>query len=218
MQSSRLSRREVIKFFGAVTAALALPDAPATAQFVDRSKVAPATGYGPDPDLTKLYAPGDLWPLTFTPAQREVVTTFGDVLLPADTNGPAASALRVPDYLDEWVSAPYPQQQKDRAVVIEGITWLEAEAQKRFQKAFKDLAAPQHAAICDDICWPPDAKPEFKQPAEFFALFRSLACAAYYGTMDGWKAIGYVGNVPRATFDGPPPEVLQKLGLEQTIN
>jgi hypothetical protein len=28
------------------------------------------------------------------------------------------------------------------------------------------------------------------------------------------KDIGYVGNVPLASFDGPPTEVLRKLGLE----
>jgi hypothetical protein len=27
------------------------------------------------------------------------------------------------------------------------------------------------------------------------------------------KDIGYVGNTPLATFDGPPAEVLKKLGL-----
>jgi hypothetical protein len=27
------------------------------------------------------------------------------------------------------------------------------------------------------------------------------------------KAIGYVGNVPSASFDGPPPEALRHVGL-----
>ena len=47
--------------------------------------------------------------------------------------------------------------------------------------------------------------------------FRALAASAYYGTEAGWKAIGYVGNVPLASFDGPPKEVLEKLGVEQTV-
>ena len=60
-------------------------------------------------------------------------------------------------------------------------------------------------------------KPEFKKGAAFFSKFRSLAASAYYGTDAGWKAIGYVGNISLATFDGPPPEVLAQLGVEQTV-
>ncbi len=125
--------------------------------------------------------------------------------------------MRVVDFLDEWVSAPYPLQQKDRATLLPGLQWLEDESQKRFAKNFAALEDPQRRAIADDICWPADAQPEFKKAAAFFLKFRSLAASAYYGTEAGWKAIGYVGNVPLASFDGPPPEVLAKLGLEQTV-
>ena len=59
----------------------------------------------------------------------------------------------------------------------------------------------------------PTAKDSFKKLAHFFSRFRSLSAAAYYGTPAGWEAIGYVGNVPLQQFDGPPAEVLQKLGL-----
>jgi hypothetical protein len=40
---------------------------------------------------------------------------------------------------------------------------------------------------------------------------------AYYATPAGWKAIGYVGNTPLTSFDGPPAEVLEKLGVTQTV-
>ena len=40
---------------------------------------------------------------------------------------------------------------------------------------------------------------------------------AYYGTPAGWKAIGYVGNTPLASFDGPPQEVLDRVGVQQTV-
>ena len=51
----------------------------------------------------------------------------------------------------------------------------------------------------------------------FFARFRGLAAGAYFATPPGWKAIGYVGNIPLASFAGPPPEVLARLGVEQTV-
>jgi hypothetical protein len=43
-------------------------------------------------------------------SQRRLVTFLADLILPEDEYGPAASALRVPDFIDEWVSAPYPKQ------------------------------------------------------------------------------------------------------------
>jgi len=31
------------------------------------------------------------------------------------------------------------------------------------------------------------------------------------------KDLGYVGNVPLARFEGPPPELVRKLGLEDEV-
>ena len=210
----RLSRRDVIKWIAATTAAMNLPEFAAPAQ----TAVAPlAKGYGSDPDLSKFYGPGDFWPLTFTPAQRQTAIALADLIFPSDHLGPAASEVRVPDYLDEWLSAPYPPQQKDREALLPGLQWLEDESHKRFAKDFAALNDEQKRAIADDICGPADAKPEFKKAVAFFQKFRTLAASAYYATQAGWKALGYVGNVPLATFGGPPPEVLEKLGVEQTV-
>ncbi len=214
----RLPRRTVLKWFAAATAALQLGDtrlfgaeAPAGVPPIT------ATGYGSDPQLNKFYNPGDLWPLTLTAAQRAAATALADVIIPADDLGPAASQVRVIDFVDEWVSAPYPGQLHDRGIVLPGLDWLDAESTRRFSAVFAKLTAEQQKAICDDLCFEPKAKPEFKVGAQFFAKFRALAGAAYYATPDGWKAIGYVGNLPSLTYDGPPPEVLAKLGLEQTV-
>jgi hypothetical protein len=204
-----------LKWFAAVAAAAQLPEFGGAGL----GAAAPAaTGYGTDPDLSKFYQPGDFWPLTLSKAQRETVTALADLILPADHLGPAASEVHVPAMIDEWVSAPYPAQQKDREALLPGLQWLDDEANKRFSKAFPALGEAEKRAIADDICWPADAKPEFKKAAAFFLKFRSLAASAYYGTEAGWKAIGYVGNVPLTRFDGPPPEVLEKLGVEQTVN
>jgi len=211
MEPTRLTRREVLRYFSAAGAVMAGGSVPASAQ-------SPAAkGYGSDPNLGKIYQPGDVWPLTFTAAQKKAASALADVLFPADHLGPAASALRVTDYLDEWVSAPYPLMQADRTPVLDGLAWLDAESQRRFARDFAALAAAQQQAVCDDICWPEDAKPAFAKAAAFFVLFRGLCAAAYYGTPDGWHALGFVGNIPLPSFDGPPKEVLEKLGLEQTV-
>jgi hypothetical protein len=214
-ESTRVPRRTVLKWFAAAAAASQLPNLGSN---VLEAAAPAAKGYGSDPDLSKFYQPGDFWPLTLTKAQRETVTALADLILPADHLGPPASEVHVPEMIDEWVSAPYPAQQKDRDQLLPGLQWLEQESTKRFTKSFPSLGEEEKRAIADDICWPADAKPEFKKAAAFFLKFRSLAASAYYGTEAGWKAIGYVGNVPLAKFDGPPPEVLEKLGVVQTVS
>jgi Gluconate 2-dehydrogenase subunit 3 len=228
-----ISRREAMQWVMGAVAASALPTGVVPQQHASGQEVGRTPtpqelaakqpdplykgGYGMDPNLTKTYKPGEVWPLTFTDAQKETATALADTVLPKDHLGPAASELGVVEMLDEWVSAPYPQQKDDRPVILDGLAWLEGESMKRFTMSFTDLSGEQKRAICDDICYPAEAKPEFKNAAEFFTRFRSLCAGAYYATPPGWEAIGYVGNVALPSFDGPPPEVLQRLGVTQTV-
>lgn len=176
-----------------------------------------ATGYGSDPKLNEIYKRGDFWSLSLSSKQRKTVTALADVILPADDLGPAASQLRVPDFIDEWVSAPYPKQQSDRGTVLNGLRWVDEESNRRFKETFADLNLKQQQIICDLLSKQDHTDSELKKAAAFFRTFTSLSMGAYYSTPEGWKAIGYTGNVPSATFAGPPQEVLDKLGLEQTV-
>src|SRR6476620_4768016 len=96
----RLSRREVLKWFAAASAAMTLSEMELFAAGATRPG---GEGYGSDPDLTKDYQPGDVWPLTLDATQRATVRALCDVILPADDLGPAASAVGVPEFIDEWV-------------------------------------------------------------------------------------------------------------------
>ncbi len=213
----RLSRRTVLQWFVAAAAASQVAEGGLGGAEPATAPAAGAKGYGTDPNLIGPYKPGDFWPLTLTAGQRATVVALADLLLPADEFGPAASKLRIVDFVDEWISSPYPAQQKDSPAVRAGVDWLESEAQARFANPFAALPAERQRALCDDICSVAKATAEHKVPAQFFARFRALAAGAYYSTPAGWKAIGYVGNVPLIAFPGPPPEVLAKLGLEQTV-
>ncbi|HWX81499.1 MAG TPA: gluconate 2-dehydrogenase subunit 3 family protein [Steroidobacteraceae bacterium] len=176
--------------------------------------VAPtAHGYGTDPDLTKIYHPGDLWPLTLTRAQRRTAAALCDAIIPADTHSVSASGAGVVDFLDEWVSAPYPAQHEDRALILEGLLWMDAESSRRFAKQFADLGESSQHAICDDVCYEKKAQPQFAVAARFFARYRDLTAGGFYTSPEGRKDLGYVGNVPLLKFSGPPPEVLRKVGL-----
>jgi hypothetical protein len=172
-----------------------------------------AQGYGTDPNLLAVYRPGELWPLTLTAPQRRLAGILADLIIPSDEHSPSASAVGVVEFIDEWVSAPYPANQEDRPIVLEGFVWLDAEAVRRFRKAFADLDGGEQRSICDDICDESRAASDRRDAARFFALYRDLTAGGFYSTPVGRKDLGYIGNVPLARFEGPPPELLRKLDL-----
>ncbi len=218
----RPDRRTAIKWMLAAAASTTVlgrlshgATASAASRVASTAMAAPVTaaGYGTDPDLVRIYKPGDVWPLTMTDAQRATAAALCAVIIPADATSPSAAQLDVHDFIDEWISAPYPDQAADRPIILDGLEWIDAEAQHRFNRNFSLLSEKEQTAICDDICFAQKATPAFARGAKFFARFRDLTAGGFYTTPQGMKDIGYTGNVPLATFDGPPHEVLQKLGL-----
>lgn len=201
IEPAPLTRRDALKRVIGLSIALTALELPGFAQ-------TPMRGIGGDPNMLKKEIP---WDRVLTESEKRTVTALADVIIPADEHGPAASAVGVPDFIDEWVSAPYEQQQKDLKVIRDGLAWIDGESQKRFGKGFADAAPDQQTAILDDIV--KEGTDARKKAFSFFSLFRDRASGGYYSTPEGWKAIGYVGNVPLAEFPGPPPEVLKHLGL-----
>jgi hypothetical protein len=179
--------------------------------------VPPAAGYGTDPDLMKPYKPGDYWPLTLTAAQRRAAAALADIVIPADERSPSASSVGITDFLDEWVSAPYPDEVKDRTTIVGGLDWVDAEAGKRFAATFAEATEDQRQALCAEISLEAPAHSAAAKASRFFRRFRDLVAAGYYTTPQGMKEIGYVGNVPLARFDGPPADVIEKLGLADEV-
>jgi hypothetical protein len=208
-----MDRRTTIKWMLAAAASMPLLDERVAA--ADTATALPqAHGYGTDPDLTKVYHSGELWPLLMTPGQRRTAGALCDLIIPADSVSPAASSVGVVEFLDEWASAPYPRQQADRPIILEGLTWLDTEAMRRFNAQFAALNAAQQRLICDDICFERKTTPEFAQAAKFFARYRDLTAGGYYSTAAGRNDLRYIGNVPLASFEGPPLALLRKLGLD----
>jgi len=212
-----MDRRTTLKWMLAAAAAMQGTDKSAHAMESGSASAdaATAVGYGTDPKLLKTYKPGELWPLTFTPAQRRTAQVLCDLIIPADASSPSASEVGVVDFLDEWISAPYKRQRQDRPVVLEGFAWLDREAASRHGagESFVALAHSQQTAVCDDICLVAKAQPPFVDAAKFFARYRDLTAGGFYTTPEGRKDLRYVGNVALPRFDGPPQEVLKKVGL-----
>ncbi len=176
-------------------------------------KLPSGTGYGTDPNLLKVYGPGSVWPLTLSERQRATATALCDLIVPADADAPGAVAVGVVDFINEWVSAPYPQQAADRKVILAGFDWLDAQAEQRFSRSFAGSSVSQRSEICDDVSYVPRARAEFKQAAEFFARYRDLTIGGFCTSPQGRQYLGYIGNVPLTSFDGPPPEVLKLVGV-----
>jgi hypothetical protein len=173
----------------------------------------PDRGYGTDPNLAVNYRAGEPWPLTMTALQRRLAGILSDIIIPADDRSPSASAVGVVDFIDEWVSAPYPDFQRDRGIVLGGFAWLDEESARRLGKGFSDLDSAEQHGICDDICDESRAATALREAAHFFARYRDLTAGGFYSTPIGRKDLDYIGNVPLARFDGPPLALLKKLNL-----
>jgi hypothetical protein len=202
MTAMSLSRREAIRRIIAATAMAT------SLNLRGFSAELETPGIGFDPNLLKKEIP---WPRLLIEAEKRAVTALADLIIPADEFGPAASAVGVPDFIDEWVSAPYEQQVNDRRVIRDGLAWLDAETGKRFSRPFADCAPAEQLALVEEILR--EGTEARKQGRAFLVLFRDRAAGGYYTTPEGWKALGYTGNAPMAEFPGPPPEALKHAGL-----
>jgi hypothetical protein len=217
----RIDRRLAIKWIVAAGAGAALIRVrPLRA---DGTAAAPGSppptpgGYGTDPELMKAYKPGDFWPLTFTDAGRREAAALCDVVIPAEAGFPSASSVGVADFVDEWVSAPYPDNVRDRRTVMEGLAWLDGESTRRFGAPFAGASQAQREALCEEISAEAPKDSEGGKASRFFRKFRDLVAAGYYTTPAGMKDLGYVGNVPLAKFDGPPADLVARLGLTDEV-
>ncbi|MEO8450020.1 MAG: gluconate 2-dehydrogenase subunit 3 family protein [Gemmatimonadota bacterium] len=209
------TRRDVLKAAG--LGGLALPILDRTARLVEGRKPEvvqlPAEGPRGTPTDPDLIHPKIWWEKVLSAEELVTLVALCDLIIPADHKSPSASQVGVPDYINEWASAPYEWAREGLTRIRDGLAWLNTESERRFGRAFAGLGAPEQTAIADDICYQPKAKPELLAAARFFDLIRDLSSTGFYTTREGMKDLGYIGNVPMPRWDGPPPEVLKHLGL-----
>jgi hypothetical protein len=180
-----------------------------------------ASGYGTDIDFQSISVP---WPLTMTQAELETTNDLVDLILPGEDSLPAPSKLGVPAFINEWISAPYEDQDKDRKLIVPGLAWLDDESKKRNGVSFAGADSSAQKKILDEIAFKDKVKLGLEKPAEFFGRMRSLTLGAYYTTREGWAEVGYMGNTPgTGDYPGPTPEalahikgVIEKMGLTYT--
>jgi hypothetical protein len=192
-----VSRRTTIKWLAATMAAAGpgcstsgrfvgeeIPPAPNVEASLLGTATAPGNlGYGGDPDLLNPTVP---WPRTMTEAQLNATAALGDLILPADDLSPAASAIGVHEFIDEWVSAPYPDQRIDRVLILEGLEWLERQCRERFDTSFANAAPASQSELIEIIAHPENVDVELARQALFFGRFRYLAVGAYWRLPRAW--------------------------------
>jgi hypothetical protein len=162
------------------------------------------------------------WSRTMTEAQLATAAALCDMIIPADEHSPAASTVGVPDFIDEWISAPYQQQQDDRPFVLDGLEWLEQQSREKFGASFREADDKQKSGLLDSLAYPSADATQLADQIEFFRRFRFLTTGAFYSTEAGIKDVGYIGNVAIVgPYPGPSDEamthlngVLEQLGLK----
>lgn len=212
MHENSISRRSVFKLIAAASAAGAvLPhraDAESTSQqFFDYQKIFA------DPDFNNKVIP---WEKPLVESELATLGVLVDLILPADEESPAPSAIGVPDFINEWIGAPYPENRDDGLMIRSGVSWMNNHAWQLHGKSFIELTSEQQASILDSICDAETAKSELYVGARFFKKLRTLALNGYYTHPATWKSLGYVGNLPIAgPYPGVPEEVINLLGLDE---
>lgn len=212
----RIDRRTTLAWFGAAIASTTVSLRSASANAASQVTPIPvpgAKGYGNDPDLQNPSAP---WSKAMTPRQLQLSAALADLLLPPVGDAPAPSAVGIPDFVDEWVSAPYPDQQRDRGLILPGLLWLDTEATTRWSGSFTDVSQEKRIKLLSEISTAPTGKDAGAALRYgFFRRFRTVAVGAYYSLERNFAEIGYVGNTPLESF--PPPTVEERVHIEAAI-
>lgn len=233
----QMSRRDSLKWLGVLAATTAVPGLAACSGSVKVKQAAgelaghwpelkltpvSAAGYGTDPNL--IMPPSTPWPRTLTPAQLDTVAVLSDWIIPKEGNNPSATQVKVPDVIDEWVSAPYDGQQRDRVTILHLLAWLDDEAKLQGAKSFVALSDEKQQSVLDAIATRDDnLQAAYIRPADAFARYRELVLAGYFSSPQGCRDIGFKGNVAiGGDYPGPTEEamahitkVIDDLGLSE---
>ncbi len=145
---------------------------------------------------------------TFDDHQWKTVHVLSDLIIPADERSGSATQAGVPECIDDWIAFRTQQDEHTRlqAEVFGGLTWLDRESGKLFQKDFADASPDQQKQILDRIAWPERAAKEDAPWVSFFNTFRDLVVSAFFSSKVGVHDLPYLGNTAVAEWKGCDPK------------
>jgi gluconate 2-dehydrogenase gamma chain len=193
---AEINRRKMLTVLGTAPVAAAVSFTPGTVQayLAERAQVT-ATGQAYQRRF-------------FTEREYATVMVLADMIIPRDARSGSATESGAHEFIDYIVSVQGERQTPMRG----GLVWLDSECRSRFDKAFLECAEAERRLVLDDIAYPARARPELSHGVRFFTTLRDLVATGFWSSRMGVDDLGYVGNQP-ALWEGPPREVLDKLGL-----
>jgi hypothetical protein len=156
-------------------------------------------------------------PRFFTAGEWATVRVLSDVVIPKDARSGSATDAAVPEFIDFILDDPLAEvgeRERLQTRVRGGLAWLERECARRCGKGFIESSGPERLALVDLIAWPEKAPAGLEPGAAFFTLFRDLVASGFWSSKMGTDDLRFMGNTFVAEWNGCPPEVLVKAGLE----
>ena len=145
----------------------------------------------------------------FNEEQFRTVGVLADLILPADERTGSATDAKVPEFMDDWIA--FRREQDDsfalQAQICGGLTWLDTESTRLFEKNFADASVAQQKQLLDRIAWPARASEDDYRWVMFFNKFRDLTLTGFYSSKMGIADLQYKGNVAVMRWEGCPPQV-----------
>ena len=209
-----ISRRNALKALGAVPAAVGFTWTPAEAEqaHAAATQARQATARTRSP----------FKPRFFTAKEWATVRILVDLIIPKDERSGSATDAGVPEFMDFVMLMPAITGEADLArrqtAMRGGLTWLDSECRRRFDKAFVGCTAAERSEVLDAIAWPERAagNPAISQGVAFFSGFRDLTASGFWSSKMGVEDLKYIGNVAYPDWPGCPPEAMAHLGLKNT--
>ncbi len=210
---SELDRRSALRLIGGAPLAVGFGLSAATVQ----------TAHAQATKAVAAAARGQAFqPKFFTAHEWQTVRALADLAIPRDARSGGACDAGVPEFMDYVMLDPVeePRTREWRQTTMRGgLAWLDQECRDRFGKDFLSAAEGERTQVLDDIAYrakdgaPRVPRPGLRAGQAFFEWFRDLTSSGFWSSKMGVDDLGYVGNTP-FVWEGPPAEVLKKLGLD----
>lgn len=208
-----LKRRDVLKAITAVPAALVPLASAAQQQPHPAAKAAGASTAPAIPQSGTKSAAHAYQPKALNPHEWKTLHALSDLIIPADERSGSATQAGVPEFIDDTLDL---RKGNLLAEIRGGLVWLDIECGRQFSRDFIGCSAEQQKQILDRVAYPKKAAPEDANGVAFFSQLRNLVVSGFFSSAIGIKDLPYLGNQMVAEWDGCPPEVLAKLGLESS--
>jgi gluconate 2-dehydrogenase gamma chain len=220
---SKINRRSMLGLLGAAPLAAGFTWTEAEAASAAQAAQTARRPAGARPALFK--------PKFFTAHEYATVRVLADLIIPKDGRSGSATDAGVPEFMDFLMTDPTQDArslERRQTSMRGGLAWIDAECHRRFGQDLVSSGADQQGSLLDEIAFSKDDEDDDdaqREPSEqrgvrlrhgpaFFNSFRDLTASGFWTSRMGVKDLGYLGNTA-TIWEGPPPEVLRKLGLDK---